>query len=291
LSIAVLAWGVSFIATKVALREVAPITVVWLRFALGLPVLVLAARARGALGGVPRRTLVHFAGLGLLGIALHQWLQSTALVTARASSAAWLVTTAPVFIALLGRVFLGERLPAARAAGNALAAAGVLLVVAGAPGAAPGAPAALGDWLILLSALNWAVFSVLSRRGLREHAPAKMMLYVMVAGFAVISIQFAASGRAAEIGRLSTAGWGAVGFLGLVCSGLAYMLWYQGLEVLPAARAGAFLYLEPLATMVAAPAVLGERVGPATLAGGALILGGVWAVNRPARPGRPALDS
>jgi drug/metabolite transporter (DMT)-like permease len=115
-----------------------------------------------------------------------------------------------------------------------------------------------------------------------------MLFHVMALGWGFITIQFAASGRVAEIARLSPAGWAAVGFLGLVCSGLAYAFWYQGLEVLPAARAGAFLYLEPLATMVVAPAVLGESLGPSALAGGALILAGVWIVNRRVRP---ALDS
>lgn len=286
LLVAVLVWGASFSATKVALRQVSPVTVVWLRFSMGLPILAVAARLRGDLGRVPRRTLAHFALLGFIGITFHQWLQSNALQTAGAGTAAWIVTTTPVFIALLGRLFLSERLAPSRVAGIALAALGVILVVGhGAPGPlAPGRFGTVGDLLLLVSSLNWAVFSVMSRRSLGQHAAAKMLLYVMASGWLFTSILFVGSGRVAEIARLTASGWLAVSFLGVACSGLAYIFWYDGLRALSAARAGVFLYLEPLAATAVAAVVLGEPVRRGVLAGGALILAGVWVVNRPELP-------
>jgi drug/metabolite transporter (DMT)-like permease len=71
-----------------------------------------------------------------------------------------------------------------------------------------------------------------------------------------------------------------VGFLGIFCSGLAYIFWYDALQVLPVAQAGAFVYLEPFVTLVIAAIVLGEVVTLMSLLGGGVILLGVWMVQR-----------
>ncbi len=287
---AVLVWGASFIATKVALAEVSPITVVWVRFAMGVAVLGLALAVSRQWAAVELRTLGTFTLLGLVGITFHQWLQSNALVTSRASTSGWIVATTPVFMAILGRLVLRERLGALRVAGIALAALGVVLVVT------RGEPAALlhgrlgapGDLLILVSAPNWAVFSVLSRRALRSHPAVRMMAYVMGTGWLFSTGLLALGPGLAEIPRLSARGWAAVTFLGIACSGLAYIAWYDALQRIPASEAGALLYLEPLVAMAVAAAVLHEPVTAATVVGGAVILLGVWLVNRgPGAPGRP----
>ena len=69
-------------------------------------------------------------------------------------------------------------------------------------------------------------------------------------------------------------------FLGVFCSALSYIFYNDGLQALPASQVGAFLYLEPLVATLVAAVVLSEQIVLATLAGGALILLGVWQVNR-----------
>lgn len=282
---AVSVWGASFIATKVALEDVSPVTVVWLRFAMGVAVLGAAVTARRQFAWVPLREWGYFALLGFLGITLHQWLQSNGLVTAQASTTAWIVTSTPIFIALLGRLVLGEAIGWGRVAGIATAAAGVVMVAGKGDFAAlaHGRLGAPGDLLILVSAPNWALFSVLSRRGLRAHPSARMMFYVMTFGWLFSTILFLAGPGPAEIGRLTLRGWTGIVFLGLCCSGLAYVFWYDALAHMPASQVGAFLYIEPLVAVAVAGVVLGEAVVPATVLGGAMILLGVWLVNRPAR--------
>jgi drug/metabolite transporter (DMT)-like permease len=279
---AVLVWGASFIATKVALRDVSPITVVWLRFTMGVAMLGTAAAFKKQFTPLPARELGYFALLGFLGITFHQWLQSNGLVTAQATTTAWIITTTPIFIALLGWLVLKERLGWLAAAGIALAMLGVLLVVSRGQWSAVAAGRfwTTGDVLVFISAPNWAVFSVLSRRGLREHPATQMMFYVMGFGWLFTTALFAAQGAWAEVARLSLPGWLGVAFLGIFCSGLAYIFWYDALQRLPASRVGVFLYLEPLVAVVVAALVLGEAVLPAVLIGGGAILAGVWLVNR-----------
>jgi drug/metabolite transporter (DMT)-like permease len=241
---AVIAWGASFIATKIAVGQIAL--------------------------------------LGFLGITFHQWLQSNGLLTAQANTTAWIVATGPVFMALLGWLVLKEGLSWVKNVGIALAALGVLLVVTDGNlfSIMQGRFGTPGDFLILISSVNWAVFSVLSRRGLNKHPATRMMFFVMVLGWIFTCILFFSGNGITEIANLTSNGWFAVAFLGVVCSGLAYIAWYDALQALSTAQTGVFLYIEPLVAVVVAAIVLSEPTTWASLIGGAVILFGVWLVNR-----------
>lgn len=279
---AVIAWGISFIATKVALADISPITVVWMRFGMGVIILGIAVGTRKQFALPKRNEWGYFMLLGFVGITFHQWLQSTALQTSRASTTAWIVATTPVFMALLGRMALKEKLNWVQTCGIGLATLGVLLVVSnGDPRAISlnqfGAP---GDILVLISSVNWAVFSALSRHGLKSHPAARMMYYVMTFGWLFTSIQFFAGPGLLEIPRLTIDGWVGVVFLGVFCTGLAYIAWYDALQVLPTGQLGAFLFLEPPVAVIVAAIILAEPITWAAMLGGVTILGGVWIVNR-----------
>lgn len=285
-SLAVLAWGGSFVATKVALQYVSPATIIWLRFGIGVLILGLAVLARRQFALPAWRDLGYFALLGFIGITFHQWLQANGLKTAQATTTAWIVATTPIFIALLGWLVLKEKLNRVQGLGILLAVLGVLLVVSrgnwseAAGSLASGSFSVPGNFLILLSSPNWAVFSVLSRRGLHKFPAARMMLYVMGLGWLFSSVYLIAGPGLSEIGQLTQPGWLAIAFLGVFCSGLAYIFWYDALQALPVAQAGAFVYLEPFITVLVAAVVLSEPLLWSALLGGGLILAGVWLVQK-----------
>jgi drug/metabolite transporter (DMT)-like permease len=278
----VVVWGASFVATKVALRDVSPVTVVWVRFAIGVAILGLAMLIRHQFSWPGIRELGYFTLLGFLGITFHQWLQSTALLTSEANTTAWIVAATPVFMALLGWLFLKEKLKWLQVFGIALAGTGVLVVVtkgnlASMTAGGFGAP---GDFLVMISAVNWAVFSALSRPGLQRYPATWMMFYVMLPGWLFTSLLLLNGPALSEITHLSRDGWLGVGFLGVFCSGLAYIAWYDALQILPASQLGVFLYLEPLVAAVVAFLILNESLTISSLLGGGTILLGVWMVNR-----------
>ena len=278
---AVVVWGASFIATKMVLREVPPVVVIWLRFGIGVVVLGCFMASRNELALPARQELGYFALIGFLGITFHQWLQVTGLVTARATTTAWIITTIPIFIALLSRLMLNEKLGWGRIGGILLASAGVILVVShGDVGSVlSGQFGTSGDLLVLISAANWAVFSVLSRKALRVHPATQMMFYVMGFGWLFTSIWFALTHQAGLVATLSLQGWASVLFLGILCSGFAYVSWYDALKELDASQVGSFLYIEPLVTVALAALFLDESLYLAALVGGILIFTGVWLVN------------
>jgi len=249
---------------------------------MGVIILGIAVAARKQFALPNLNELGYFSLLGFLGITFHQWLQSNGLRTSEAGTTAWIVATTPVFMALLGWLILKEGLAWAKVLGIALAALGVLLVVTDGNlvSISFGNFGAPGDILILISAVNWAVFSALSRRGLKAHPATRMMFFVMTLGWLFTSILFFSGNGFSEIPQLTTNGWMSVIFLGTLCSGFAYIAWYDALQVLTTAQTGVFLYIEPLVAVIVAAIVLGEPITFASLLGGGIILFGVWLVNK-----------
>ncbi len=123
-------------------------------------------------------------------------------------------------------------------------------------------------------------FSVASKPLLRRLHPTLMMAYVMFIGWVFVLPFFVAMQGWNEIAHLTIDGWYAVAFLGIFWSGIAYIFWYDALAHIDASEVSAFIYLEPLVTVVIAAIVLSEPFTPISFMGGLTILLGVYLVNR-----------
>ena len=294
--LAVVFWGVSFVATKAVVQEISPFTLVLLRAGLG-SALLLGVLASKRLPLLPPRALWPMLALmGLIGVAVHQLLQAYALTLTSAVHAGWLIALTPVWSALLARLWLRERFSAQKVAGLSLGFFGAALVITGGrwSGGLLALPSTRGDLLVLLSTLNWAVYSVLGRGVLRGIGATRAVSGAMASGFVMLLPTLLVGEGLAGLADLSATGWAAVLFLGLCCSGLGYLLWYRALETIEASRVAALLYLEPLVTLTAGALLLGEPIRLATILGGLVLLAGVSLVERAADPGasaRPAPDS
>ena len=190
--------------------------------------------------------------------------------------------SSPSIVALLGWFFLKERLSFTAIAGLLISAFGVLLVVGlGTKGLGMFSVHATGDLLMFISAINWAVFQIVSRKLLGNRSPSFTAFWINV--FAIIAqsaLFLVFPPDLGEVLRMSASAWFAVLFLGCVCSGLCYTLWYDGLSVMPAAQVVAFQFLQPIAGAIIAYFLGGERFTLFLIAGGVLIITGVWMVNR-----------
>ena len=279
--LAVLLWGISFVATKAAVAELEPSTLVFCRAGLGTLLLFGIQGARRRPAFPPREAFGPLALMGFVGVAFHQLLQAYALTLTSAVSTGWLIGLIPLWSALLSAAWLKERLGVKKVGGLLVGFLGASLVVTrGAPAAVLWrAPATRGDLLVLASTLNWAVYTVLGHPTLRRLGPARATAGAMLLGFLMLSPLFFATGGWRQLAQLSPRGTGAVLFLGLGSSGLGYLCWYGALEKVAAAQVAALLYLEPMVTLAAAALLLGEPWGGATLAGGLLVLAGVALVE------------
>jgi len=287
--LAVLFWGVSFVATKAVVREISPVTLIFTRAGLGTVLLagILALRRQSAIP--PRRALLQLAAMGFVGVAFHQLLQAHALTLTSAVNTGWLIGLTPLWSAVLSAFLLRERFGAAKVAGLLLGFAGAALVVTrGDLGAGVLAlPATRGDLLVLASTVNWALYTVLGHAVIRRLGPTRATAGAMLLGWLMLLPPFLARAGWNDYARLSPAGWLAVLFLGVACSGLGYLFWYGALERVEASRVAALLYLEPLVTLGAAVVLLGEPVRTSTVAGGLMVVGGVVLVEAARGAGPP----
>ncbi|MBI3162396.1 MAG: DMT family transporter, partial [Chloroflexi bacterium] len=116
---------------------------------------------------------------------------------------------------------------------------------------------------------------------LARHPAARMMFYVMLLGWLLTNIWIFGFGPGlGEIARLTSRGWGAILVLGIFGSGLAYIAFYDALQAIPASQLGAFFNIEPLVTALLASVMIDEPITLVSLIGGAVIIFGVWLVNR-----------
>lgn len=280
--VTVVSWGASFTAVKTALAVCSPLSVIWVRFTIGSAILA-ALTFFWQERSLPRRGQWGLlALLGFLSVPFHNLIQATGLRTAGAASSAWIVATSPAWIALLGWLFLKEPLGRRGLLGIALASGGVLVVVLRGSGMELTLHDALapGNLLVLASAINWAVFSVLSRQALQRFSPLWMTTWMMGLGWLMTTALYLPSGLWRELAQIPVAAWGALFFLGVFCTGFGYAFWYEGLRHLPAAQVGAFLFLNPLSATGVAAVVLGEPLSWSLAGGGVLVLLGVTLVNR-----------
>ena len=284
--LAVVLWGISFVATKAALREVSPLTLIFTRSALGTALLLATLAVRRSPLVPPRDSWGPLALMGFVGVCFHQLLQAHGIRLTTAVHAGWIVGLIPIWSAVLAGLFLRERFGTAKVAGLVLGFAGAVLVVTRGR-LAPGLlalPGTRGDLLMLASTLNWAVYTALGHRTLRRLGSLRATAGAMFLGALMLAPLFLRAGGWREYAALSGPGLAAVLYLGIGASGLGYLFWYAALDRIETSRVAVFLYLEPLVTLAAAVALLHEPVGAATMAGGLLVLAGVALVQRaPAR--------
>ncbi len=275
-------WGASFASMRIAVHELTPLLAVWLRVALGLPVLAAAVVCRRELRMLRRDEVLPLLFLGFMGVVFHQNIQFFGMRTAGVANANWLIAGTPSVVALLGWLFLGEKLSRSAIAGLITSGLGVLLVVGlGTKGLGMFRMGMLGDLLIAISAVNWAVFQILSRRTVRDNPPTFTAFWINVIAVIIqTALLVAFPPDLGQLAAVSARGWCAVFFLGCICSGLCYIFWYDGLSVMSAAKVTAFQFLQPLLGAAAAYFLAGERFTPFIFIGGSLIMIGVWLVNR-----------
>ena len=268
--LAVIFWGISFVATKAALREVSPITLIFMRFAIGALLLIAIVRKLP-----PRDALPQLALMGFLGVFVHQSLQANALTMTTATHTGWLIGVTPIWSAVLSAIVFHERFGFWKIVGLAGGFAGALLVITRGEldSRVLSLPSTRGDLLILISTVNWAVYSVIGHSTIKRLGPRVATSGAMLIGVVMLAPFFVARAGWRQIPHLTPTGWLAVLFLAVGCSALGYLFWYGALEHIEVSRVASLLYLEPLITFATAIVLLHETVSATAVIGGLIVLG------------------
>lgn len=281
---AVIFWGFSFIATKVALQEVHPFTLLTLRYAIGALLLLLVQLGRDKTFFKifsPRNWIYIFilAAVGVSGLGL---LQAYGLLYTTAINTGWIIAINPILIALSARFFLGEVITPRKIVGIFLGVCGVFLIISKGVFSLSlfRMASTYGDFLVLASAIAWTVFTIGGKSFISRFPPLATVAAIMMTGcLAVLPLSFL-KGDWSNLLHLSWIAWTSIFFLGVFCSGLGYLFWYSALDKRDSGVVGIYLYLEPFVTLIGAHFLLNEEIHSITLMGGGMVLFGVFLATR-----------
>lgn len=294
--VAVILWGASFVATKMALAELAPVHVMALRVGLGAVALNLwltRQRRWGELAQLERRDWLRIGLVVLVSVFLHLSTQVMGLQRTTAVNGSLLITLAPLFMFALSAIFFGEAVTWLKGLGFLTAILGSALVITrGHLGALSLSSQTLtGDLLIVTSAVGWALYSTLAKELMQSRSPLIVVTLTFNLSLPVLAVLVALTGPGflRAVSHASGRAWGAVLFLGWGCSALAYVLWYAALKKQILSQVSVLQYWQPLVTTLLGVFLLNESIVWTTVMGGGMILGGVAMVNRQpqTKPGRP----
>lgn len=281
-------FGSIAIAVTIAQRNGLPLiaTLAW-RYGAGAVLLVLLA-------GHARRAMFQVSGLlpfVLLGTmqALLAAVSLSALQFISAATLSFLFYTYPAWIAVIAAARGTEPLTAARAIALALALMGIAVMV-GTPG--PGDVHMAGVLLALGSALLYAIYvPVIEAFSARHGGPAAA---TYAAGGAAVVLVAAAVLLPGSTGGLrlpgTVAAWGAVAWLAVFTTAIAFLTFLRGLAVLGPVRSGIVSTIEPFVTAILAALLLGQPLTLATLGGGACVAGAVLLLQRAHMAPSPARE-
>jgi drug/metabolite transporter (DMT)-like permease len=279
--LAAVLWGGSIVAQKLALGSFSPVEASVLRDLGGLVILVATWWwHEGTLGKLAPRDLrtLSVLGLGVLG---NHLLILMGLKYVSGAVAGVIIGSSPVVTALLSALLIQDVPLRVVWGGAALSCAGVALVsVAGFQAA--GEQPVLGSLLVFLGVLSWALYSIGSRT-IMERVSALTVNWTTLLVATALQIPLLWTDRKmleSGAATVTLGDWFALAYLVVFATAVAQQAWLFGVRGIGPSRASVFGNLTPVAAVGLSAVMLGERVGAVELTGIALILAGVWLVNR-----------
>ena len=276
-------WGGMYVVSKWGFALVPPVTLAFLRVALGAATLYAVVRARR-----PPRSFSRTDRRGFVVLAL--WVTVTMVTQfvgtelTNASQGALLTVLTPVFTLALGVVVLDEFLTRRKALGTGLALAGTALVLAGQYDFSTVAAANVsGVAALFLASFGWAVYTVRGKPLIRKYSALETATYSTLAATPMLAvlvpIELALRGISLADIPVTPPVIAAVLYLGVASTALAWYLWYKGLEYVDAGTVAVFFFAQPVVGAALGAALLGEDLGSLFVAGAAVMAAGIYLVS------------
>lgn len=284
---ATLFWAGNYVVGKIAIAEVSPLSLVYLRWLLALVPLFLVAQVvehpswRQALRAWP-----WLLALSVFGLAGYNFLLYAALQFTDAFNASLINAFNPALIVLASVLFLRERLSWAGVVGLLLALVGVLVILSkGSLLTLLGAQHNSGDLLMLGAIVSWTAYTIIGRRAPRLPPITSTALQAFVL---VIGLTPVAAVQGIDLPQSASGLW-SVAFIAVFPSLLSYVLWNRALQTIEPAKAGVFLNLITVFAAVLT-LLMGQQLALSQVIGGTIVIAGVALANKQAftRPAQPA---
>ncbi|MFP5391343.1 MAG: DMT family transporter [Gammaproteobacteria bacterium] len=275
-------WAAVFHIGKFAVSNMPPGYVSAWRFLLAAVVLLALTRWRDGLDPATLRrnapALLAMSAIGVVGfnVGMSYGLRETSAV-----NGALIMAFSPALTAVLAALVAGESISSRKITGLVLALAGVTVVVSkGSLHTLTQMSFSRGDLMVLLGEVGWSIYSVIPKRFVHGLTTTQITVSTVTGGALMLAVFGSVEPASAGLWVMpSVPVAGAIGFMGLFGSVLAYLWWNEGLGKLGAASGAVFINLVPVwATLIGL--ALGQEVSSAQWAGALLVMAGVWWSSR-----------
>ena len=272
-----LVWGSTYLGIAIAVDTIPPFVMASLRFlAAGLVLMTWSIAREGRSFAVPtRREWRDSTIVGALLIAGGMGMVAYAEQTIPSGIAALLIATMPLWVAILGRIFLGERLPRLAAFGIVVGFVGVAILIGPSAFGGSGALDPVGLVAVLCSPLAWSSGSLFASH--RATLPARPLVATslqMIMGGLVLTLMAGLTGEIArfDLSAVSRDSFVALLYLTVVGSLLAYTTYGLMLRVAPLPLVSTYAYVNPVVAVILGSIILGEIVDARTVVAGGVIV-------------------
>ncbi len=278
LGVMMLLWCGNYLVVKAGYREIDGVTMGVLRVILAalimLPIYLVSRWRRPPRRALRRGDYLIVGWLGLLGMALNQVLFIAGLSYTTVGHSSFIVAVGPVNILLFAWLMGLERLSVNKVAGIALSFAGVAMIAAG-HGLNFRDAMLRGDLITLCGSLFFSLYAVFGKKVAGRYDTMTLCAWNYFLGALILLPLAIWRGAQQDWSRVTWRGWGALFYLALASSVLAYFIWYWALHHLAATRIGVVTYIQPVLGTLLGVYVLHETFTGQLFLSGILVLGGV----------------
>lgn len=268
-------WGISTPIAKIVLQQVPPLSLSFFRFLIALVVLLIIGSYLHIGDHIARRDLPKMIVMSLFAAALTIPLGFVGLNITSALDAITVSALTPIIVAVLGWWVLKEPLTRDNLLGQGLAVVGVVVALSAPDGPSPNRY--LGDILILLSGVTWAVSVILAKELFSRYHAYTITTFIFMVG-TIVLFPFASYEYLQDptwVDHLTTVRILGIGFLGIATSVVAWLMFEWGLKRVTASDAGISYHVQLIAGALAALALLGETLSDIFLVGVVFIVIGI----------------
>lgn len=269
-------WALNFSVIKASLEWMEPFPFNGLRFLFATAVVWGALWWKGQKLRIPRKDWLPLLGMGLMGNLLYQGLFIIGIDFTLSANAAVMLGTIPVWVALFSHLAGTERMNLVKGMGVLFAFGGIVFILSGGENELSlGSDTFTGDLIIILAAMVWGAFTMMSKPFLERYTPIQFSVIVTSVGCVALMGAGLPGILRIEWAAVPAAAWAGVVYSGLLSIGAAYVVWNYGIQTVGAVHTSTYQNLVPVMGLLFGVLLLGERLTAVQYAGSALVICGI----------------
>lgn len=267
-------WGLSFLSIKVAVQVFAPMTLALLRFIIASLLLITILKIREPGSRLAKKDVPRLAVSGIVGITAYFFFENNGIKLTTAATASIIIATIPMLTVLSDFIFCGNRLTWPKFIGVTLSFWGVYLIVSGSGQFSFKSEYFVGNLYMLGAAVAWVIYSLVTRPLGDRYSKLAITTYQTLFGtLAIIPFTFFEKNNWQMVNLTLVLN---IFFLGVLCSALGYYIYVTSIDELGVSISSLFINLIPVVTVIGSYFILGEKITPAQLMGGGVIIMAVY---------------